>query len=352
MLEEKKMQDAVGKTLSDTLRGLIRIHEHTVQALSSHANQHDLPVLPHTAELQDARHSLTALLPQAGSGTEETTAHLLCIAQGFNASSLSSHYYGFVTGGVTPAARIADNLVTLYDQNVAVHLPNDTIATDVEKQALAMLTQLFGLPDHNDNPDVSPDWKLRILTTGATASNVLGLISAREYLTITQNHGLLHAAKQSNPIEKVKVLTTMGHSSLKKAANIAGIGANNVVDVAASDGISFDFAKLTAELAEPGHRSIVSVSCGEVNTGAFATHSESEMRNLRLLCDQHKAWLHVDGGTLPCTISLSAYTLLIPGQHSVSLLPVSPTNQGTPVCATALQAYAMPTPSEATATNY
>jgi glutamate/tyrosine decarboxylase-like PLP-dependent enzyme len=307
------MHDAVDKTLSDTLRGLVRVHERTVQTLSSHAGQHDLPVLPRPIELQEARHSLSTLLPQAGSGTEETTTHLLSISQAFNAGSLSSHYYGFVTGGVTPAARIADGLVTLYDQNVAVHLPNDTITTDVEEQALAMLTQLFGLADHADNTNDSPDWKLRILTTGATASNVLGLISAREYVTNSQNHGLLHAAKQPDPVEKVKVLTTMGHSSLKKAANIAGIGANNVIDVAAHGGISFDLTKLTAELAKPGHRSIVSVSCGEVNTGAFATHSEAEMRNLRLLCDQHRAWLHVDGGTVPCTLSICAYIPLMPG---------------------------------------
>lgn len=36
------------------------------------------------------------------------------------------------------------------------------------------------------------------------------------------------------------------------------------------------------------------MSCSEVNTGLFATTGE-ELKAIRALCDQHRAWIHVDG---------------------------------------------------------
>jgi hypothetical protein len=68
-----------------------------------------------------ARKSLIHKLPETGLGLETTITHLRQhIAPGLNFASKSPRYYGFVTGGVTPAASVADNIVTEYDQNVQV----------------------------------------------------------------------------------------------------------------------------------------------------------------------------------------------------------------------------------------
>jgi len=39
----------------------------------------------------------------------------------------------------------------------------------------------------------------------------------------------------------------------------------------------------------------VVISCGEVNTGHFATAGIQQLQQLRKLCDQYGSWLHVDG---------------------------------------------------------
>ena len=94
---------------------LERAHVHTLEILKNRSN----PILPESSTLQAARSSLLEHIPEHGLGCFETTNHLLHdIAPGLNASSLSANYYGFVTGGVTPAAMIADHLVSTYDQNL------------------------------------------------------------------------------------------------------------------------------------------------------------------------------------------------------------------------------------------
>lgn len=260
-------------------------------------------VLPRSTEIKASIESLLQRLPPEGFGLERATDHLLKdVAQGLNAASLSPNYYGFVTGGVTPAARIADNLVTLYDQNVQVHLPEQSVATIVEDKALAMLMELldFGLAE----------WPARTFTTGATASNILGLACGREYVILQALRrasndevqdsvgelGLLGACRQAG-IERIQVLTTMPHSSLRKAASIVGLGRVAVVDVGNSiDGLAFDMEKLETELSRAKSASIVVVSCGEINTGQFATHSREAVVEIKRLCNKYGAWLHVDGG--------------------------------------------------------
>ncbi|KAF1843857.1 PLP-dependent transferase [Cucurbitaria berberidis CBS 394.84] len=257
-------------------------------------------VLPRSTALDNARSKLQPHLPSTGIGLEQTIRHLQEeIAPAFNASSRSPNYYGFVTGGITPAAALADNLVTHYDQNVQVHLPKETIATEVEDRALSLLCELL---------DFDPtQWPHRIFTTGATASNVLGLACGREYIiaeasahrTDAENSvgelGIVEAMRKAG-IDEIQILTTVPHSSLSKAASILGLGRASVKCIG-QEGAShkFDMKLLKKLLEQPGAASIVAVSASEVNTGLFATSGVAEMQELRKLCDMYGAWIHIDG---------------------------------------------------------
>ena len=257
-------------------------------------------VLPLSTAIDKARSKLQPHLTSRGIGLEQTIRHLQEeIAPALNASSCSPNYYGFVTGGVTPAAALADNLVTHYDQNVSVHLPNETIATEVEDRALSLLCELL-----NFEPT---EWPHRIFTTGATASNVLGLACGREYIvaeaaahrTDIENSvgevGIVKAMRKAG-IDEIQILTTVPHSSLVKAASILGLGRASIQCIA-QEGANhkFDLPLLKKLLEQPGAASIVCISASEVNTGLFATAGLEEMQELRKLCDMYGAWIHVDG---------------------------------------------------------
>ena len=301
-------QGALFKIMQDSndIPCLIVSHQRQIDILTGDSKS---PINPTIPVLQKAESELLYEIPDQGLGVKRATDHVLgTITCALNRSSLSPSYYGFVTGGVTPAARVAENVATLYDQNVQVHLPGETLSTVVEDRALLLLLDLLRFDREA--------WPARTFTTGATSSNILGLACGREYvinqavkrckagssrpndvlIETVGEHGLVAACKAAE-VDTIQLLTTLPHSSLIKASSILGLGRSSVLDVSKKeDFLAFDLKKTEAMLERPRTLSIVVVSCGEVNTGTFATRSFKEVQSLRLLCDKYGAWIHVDGG--------------------------------------------------------
>ncbi|KAF7304259.1 hypothetical protein HMN09_00827200 [Mycena chlorophos] len=231
--------------------------------------------VPTEQRLAKARASLVCKLPEAGLGEAWTQEHLLGeIAPGFTSSSRCASYFAYTTGAVTDAALFADWVASTYDQNVAVHLPSESVATKLESVTLRLLQQLLGFDE-----DVFVG---RIFTTGATASNLLGLALGREFV-------VAEAGRR-------KTVNATPHSSLYKAAAVLGLGRDSVLALPRSEDETwkFDLEALEAKLADGA--SIVSVSAGEVSSGKFATDGQ-DMQRIRDLADKYGAWVHVDGVT-------------------------------------------------------
>lgn len=286
----------------------------------------DEPTLPPLSTLRRAE----STLPQpespdylCGSSQEDTVRHIIDdIIPALNGQGRSGRYYGFVTGGTLPIAEWADNVVTRMDQNVQVHLPDQTVATALEDAALEMMASLLRL---------GGTWKGRTFTTGATASNVLGLACGREAGLCKKlgddcegvgELGLLAACLKAG-VTEVQVLTSAGHSSLSKAASVVGLGRRSVKELRMSgdEPWRLDLAALERELQRPGTLSIVAISAGEVNTGRYAVGGREDMAKVRELADRYGAWIHVDGGKFTTMVSSVCIVLLIlRGQRLESLL--------------------------------
>ncbi|KAF9885960.1 hypothetical protein FE257_012135 [Aspergillus nanangensis] len=254
-------------------------------------------ILPTPDTLSRAVQSLPSHLPPHGQGLSQTTEHLLHdIAPAVSSSSLSSRYFGFVTGGTTPAARLADYLVTTLDECLAVRIPADTIATDVENRALTMLAELLHL--NQTNPDGSAVWT-GFFTPGSSTSNLYGIACGREHVLRVREAPLsgsvgIRAACEAAGLPEIQILCSMGHPSIMKAASLTGLGRSAVKQMGLpSRPWHLDVRRVQHEIQRTDCASIVSVSLGEVNTGKVGITAD-ELKQLRQLCDRYQAWLHID----------------------------------------------------------
>ncbi|KAJ6551603.1 pyridoxal phosphate-dependent transferase [Mycena capillaripes] len=305
----------------------LSLNEFVASIDSRKADSHD--ALPPIEAIVHAEASLPASLPDTGMGLEDLKQHVLDdLVPGFNRPNQSSNYYGFITGGSTDAALFADYIVSGFDQNVQVHAPREAVGSSVENAALRMLQQLLSIDE--------VDFPCRTFTTGATASNILGLALGREFSVAAAGRrksppsspsvaqlGVVAACLQAG-VRKIQVLTTLPHSSLYKAASVVGLGTNSIVSLPLSpeEPWRFDLDALEQKLSDSdGSANIISISAGEVNTGRFAA-SREEMIKIRTLADKHGAWIHVDGAfglqarVLLPTASSSSIT---DGVHSIDL---------------------------------
>lgn len=114
-------------------------------------------------------------------------------------------------------------------------------------------------------------------TTGATASNILGLALGRNEtvrrIKVRQGHADWDVGEDGMGGVDVVVYTAAAHASVAKSASIVGIGRKWVEDVSDQTSVmpcDFDLAELEHKLKARSKENkgvIVVVSAGEVNTG-------------------------------------------------------------------------------------
>ncbi|MES9965443.1 MAG: pyridoxal-dependent decarboxylase [Candidatus Sedimenticola sp. 20ELBAFRAG] len=225
----------------------------------------------------DSPHPPAANLPNLGVGSAAAMERFKQdIAPGLS-GSVGPRYLGFVVGGTTPAAMLADWMVSACDQNTA--LPGDSISCAAELQALDWLRQLFHLPDLFDG----------VLTTGGTASNILGVLCGRQHAGLQQG---IDIARDGLTCADIKFFSATPHASTLKALAIAGLGRNNLTSVACmQDSEAMDTLDLELKLkATKAKGKVVVASAGTVTGTAF-----DDLRTVAELCRRYDAWLHVDG---------------------------------------------------------
>ncbi|WP_409526373.1 pyridoxal phosphate-dependent decarboxylase family protein [Nitrincola sp. MINF-07-Sa-05] len=209
----------------------------------------------------------------ASAAFEQFTRHIAPLLS----ASAGPRYMGFVTGGTTPAAMLADWIVATADQNVSS--PGDSISTAVELQVMQWLRSLFHLPEHFEG----------LLTTGATASNLLGILCGRQYAGLQQG---IDIARQGLAQAQIEVFSATPHASSVKSLSLAGLGREQLTQInCLPDTEAMDVTSLkTALEASKSPGKIVLASAGTVTGTDF-----DDLEAVAALCKTHNAWLHVDG---------------------------------------------------------
>ncbi|MFB6893252.1 pyridoxal phosphate-dependent decarboxylase family protein [Kitasatospora sp. NPDC056327] len=201
--------------------------------------------------------------------------------------SAGPRYFGFVTGGATPAALAGDWLTATADQNSNSSL--DGAGQDLERETIGRLRELFGLSAANSGTFVS----------GATMSNTAGLAIARQWLG--ERLGVDAAQDGTAALGPVRVFSGSPHSSIAKALSVLGLGRAALTAVPTLPGReAVDPAALERALAAHDGPCVVVANAGTVNTVDF-----DDLRALAALRDRYGFWLHVDA-------AFGAFAALVP----------------------------------------
>jgi len=189
-------------------------------------------------------------------------------------ASTGGRYFGYVTGGVLPAALGASWLASAWDQNAGLRVMSP-IGVELEDVVLRWVCELLGLPENSEGG----------LVTGATTANFTALTAARYVLLQKAGWNVVEDGMFGAPAIEVVVGAEV-HASVLKALTLAGFGKRRVTTVEA-DGQGRMRADKLPKLSE---RSIVCIQAGNVNTGAFDPAEEICRR-----AKEQGAWVHVDG---------------------------------------------------------
>lgn len=240
----------------------------------------------------------TIRIPSEGIGAFETLEFFKERYALWMSGSAGPRYFGFVTGGVTPAALAGDWLVSVYDQNSLGS--DESVASQIELDAISLLRQLFSLPDAYTGTFV----------TGATMANFVGLALARQW--VGHQVGIDYAEEGLWGTKQINVFSGTPHSSIFKALSMLGMGRNSITKVAClPNREAIDLAVLEDFLKKQGgNPCIVVANAGTVNTVDFDNLTE-----IAELKKRYKFWMHVDaafGGFAACS---PKYQALIEGME-------------------------------------
>jgi glutamate/tyrosine decarboxylase-like PLP-dependent enzyme len=228
------------------------------------------------------------ILHDAGIGSLATIEQFNKRFEPIMVASSGPRYWGFVTGGSTPASILGDWLTSIYDQNAQSITGHGDISANVEIETIKLLLDLFNLPNDFFGGFVS----------GATISNFTCLAVARQWLG--KKIGKDFAKEGIN--QTIKIFTATPHSSALKALSLLGIGSNNIIKIKTLEGNreAVDVHDLENELKKlNGEPAIFIGSGGTVNTVDF-----DDFEAIQKLKEIYNFWCHIDaafGGFAICT---------------------------------------------------
>ncbi len=213
-------------------------------------------------------------LPEAPSSDREILALLDEIGSPATVATTGGRYFGYVIGGVLPAALAANWLTSAWDQNSAM-ASMSPVGVAIDEIAIEWIVDALRLDPACGGTFV----------TGATMANFAGLAAARHALLARDGWNVEEDGLFGAPAITV-IAGAEVHASVLKAIAMLGLGRSRVVtvDTDSQGRIRPD------RLGHIPHRSIVCIQAGNVNTGAFDPARE--------ICERARAagaWVHVDG---------------------------------------------------------
>ncbi|ASU34186.1 pyridoxal phosphate-dependent decarboxylase family protein [Mucilaginibacter xinganensis] len=195
----------------------------------------------------------------------------------YHGGNIHPKYFSWVQGTGTPMGAFADLLAGVMNSNTAI---GDQSALYVDKQVINWCKQLMNYPATGSG----------ILVSGGSIANITGLIVARNTIIANAKNAGVYAA----PGKLIAYCSSETHNCIGKAAEVIGIGNQQLRKIAVNDNFEIDTEALKAKIKEDKDAGFLPFciigNAGTVNTGAIDPLSE-----LLQIARKEKIWFHIDG---------------------------------------------------------
>jgi aromatic-L-amino-acid decarboxylase len=238
----------------------------------------DRPVWPNV-QPGVIRAALPQQAPQQGEAADDVLAELLPVIMPHLANWQHPRFFGYFPANAALASVLGDLLSSGLGQ-LGLNWQSSPPLTEIEELTTDWMRQLLGLSDH---------WH-GVIQDSASTSSLVALLCARERAT---DHCQVRDGLAGLSAPLIVYTTAQAHSSIEKAALLAGFGRENLRIIAHDDSYAMDPAALQAAIS--ADRAAGRVPCAVVaGIGTTATTAVDPIAAMAAVCQAEQIWLHVD----------------------------------------------------------
>jgi glutamate decarboxylase len=262
----------------------------------------------------------SSAIPEEPSFVSDHTRHILdkVVAQSVHTSSPS--FIGHMTSALPYFILPLSKLMVGLNQNL-VKIETSKAFTPLERQVLGMMHRLV----YKDNDHFYEQWmhsanhSLGAFCSGGTVANLTAFWVARNNLLKADGdfkgiarEGLFNALKHYKYDGLVILVSDRGHYSLKKSADILGIGQDSVISIPTDGHNRIDCQKLREKCLELKQRNIRVLSIVGV-AGTTETGNIDPFDKMADIAEEFQTHFHVDAAWGGATLLSNKYRPLLKG---------------------------------------
>jgi len=198
----------------------------------------------------------------------------------YQPDSAQVDFFKLLYSGRNDPALLGDWVTSLSNANMHTYQMSP-VATLMEQELINQWNRLVGFTSASQTGD-------GVMVSGGSQANLIGMMMARhQACPDIKTNGFGHQ-------KLIAFVSDQAHYSGQKAANVLGIGVDNLIAVASdSDGRMCPSALIEAieQSIEKGHKPFyIGLTAGTTVLGAF-----DPVPQCRVIADQYNLWLHIDG---------------------------------------------------------
>jgi glutamate/tyrosine decarboxylase-like PLP-dependent enzyme len=199
----------------------------------------------------------------------------------FDHSLFNSHprFWGYITASAAPIGILGDFLASAVNQNTGAWFLSP-MGSEIEAQTVRWIAELLGFPTSCGG----------ILVSGGNMANIVCLLAARQAKASWD----VRASGLNGNKRLLIYCSKETHTWVQKAADMAGIGTENIRWIRTGKDLSMDTVQLQSQIQadkEAGDRPFIVIgTAGSVSTGAI-----DNLPEIAKICREEDVWFHVDG---------------------------------------------------------